>query len=76
MGWWGFAKREQFGKYNGNSPGRRAGYDGDRRGVGYIDESDAIDSSIDDSEYGDSISKILDSTNDTDSRWGAESDGV
>ena len=66
----------KFGKHVGNSPGRRAWDDGDHRGVGYIDESDAIDSSIDDSEYCDSISKILDSTNDTDSRWGAESDGV
>ena len=50
--------------------------DGDHTGVGYFDECDAIDSSISDSEYGDPISKILDSTNDTDSRGGAESDGV
>ena len=66
----------KFGKYIGNSPGRRAGYDGDHRGIGYIDESDAIDSATDDSEYCDSISEILDSTNDTDSRPGDESDGV
>ena len=60
----------------GNSSGRRTGYNGDHGGIGYINESDAIDSSIDDSEYCDSIPEILDSTNDTDSRWGAESDGV
>merc|ERR1712060_1042575 len=65
----------KFGKHVGNSPGRRARDDGDHERVGYIDEFDAIDSSIDDSEYGDSISKILDSTNYTDSRWGAEPDG-
>ena len=65
-------------KYIGNSPGSWAGYDGDHRGIGYIDESDAIDSSIDDSEYCDTISKIFDSTNDTDSsdRDFDESDGV
>ena len=66
----------KFGKHVGNSPGRRARDDGDHKRVGYIDECDAIDCSIDNSEYCDSISKILDSTNDTDSRWGAESDGV
>ena len=66
----------QIRKHVGNSPGRRARDDGDYQRVGYIDESDAIDSSIDDSEYCDSIPEILDSTNDTDSRWGAESDGV
>ena len=63
-------------KHVGNSSGRRAWDDGDYQRVGYIDESDAIDSSIDDSEYCDTISKILDSTNDTDSRSGDESDGV
>ena len=66
----------KIGKYIGNSPGSWAGDYGDHRGIRYIDESDAIDSSIDDSEYCDSISEILDSTNDTDSRWGDESDGV
>ena len=63
-------------KHVGNGPGRRARDDGDHKRVGYIDECDAIDSSIRGSEYCDSISKILDSTNDADSRWGAESDGV
>ena len=63
-------------KHVRNSSGRRAWDVGDYRRVGYINESDAIDSSIDDSEYCDSIPEILDSTNDTDSRWGAESDGV
>ena len=53
-------------------------YDGDHRGAEYIDESDAIDSSTDDSEYYDEISKSIDSTNDTDSSdWDSdESDGV
>ena len=66
----------KFRKCIGNSSGRRTGYNGDHRGIGYINELDAIDSATDDSEYRDSISEILDGTNDTDLRPGSESDGV
>ena len=74
----GDPRGQKFRKRIGNRSGRRAEYDGDYWGVEYIDESDAIDSSIDDSEYCDTISKVVDSTNDTDSsdRDFDESDGV
>ena len=68
----------KIGKHDGNGSGWRAGHERDGRGIEYIDESDAIDSSIDGSEYGDTIPEMVDSTNDTDSSDGNfdESDGV
>ena len=68
----------KIGKHDGNGSDWRAGPKWDGRGIEYIDESDAIDSPIDGSEYGDTIPEMVDSTNDTDSSDGDfdESDGV
>ena len=65
-------------KHDGNGSDWRAGHKWDGQGIEYIDESDAIDSPIDGSEYGDTIPEMVDSTNDTDSSDGDfdESDGV